>query len=49
MESASEGRTDTVRLLIDAKAKLSLLDLLERTALIIAEQQGHLDIAEMLK
>jgi len=26
-----------------------LSDLLERTALVIAEQQGHLDIVEMLK
>jgi ankyrin repeat protein len=49
MESAAEGRTDTVKLLMDAKANPLLLDLLKRSALIIAEQQGHLDIVEMLK
>ena len=49
MESAAEGRTDTVKLLLDAKADPLLLDLLARSALIIAEQQGHLDIVEMLK
>ncbi|MBT4185178.1 MAG: hypothetical protein HOE10_08010 [Deltaproteobacteria bacterium] len=49
MEAALEGRSDTVKLLVDANADLSLSDLLERTALVIAEQQGHLDIVEMLK
>jgi len=44
-----EGRTDTVKMLIEANADLLLLDLLDRTALIIAEQQGHLDIAALLK
>jgi ankyrin repeat protein len=49
MEAALEGRSDTVKLLVDANADPSLSDLLERTALVIAEQQGHLDIVEMLK
>jgi ankyrin repeat protein len=49
MEAALEGRTDTVKLLVEANADPSLSDLLERTALVIAEQQGHLDIVEMLK
>jgi ankyrin repeat protein len=49
MEAALEGRTDTVKLLVDANADPLLSDLLERTAFVIAEQQGHLDIVEMLK
>ena len=49
MEAASEGRTDTVKLLLDSKANPLLSDMLERTALVIAEQQGHMDIVEMLK
>ena len=49
MEAASEGRTDTVQLLLEADADLILSDLLERTALVIAEQQGHNDIVELLK
>ena len=49
MEAASEGRTDTVKLLLEADADPFLSDLLERTALVIAEQQGHNDIVELLK
>jgi len=49
MEAASEGRTDTVLLLLEAEADPFLSDLLERTALVIAEQQGHNDIVELLK
>ncbi|GIT72614.1 MAG: hypothetical protein Ct9H300mP28_24280 [Pseudomonadota bacterium] len=49
MEAALKGGTDTVLLLLEADADPFLLDLLERTALVIAEQQGHNDIVELLK
>ena len=49
MEAASEGRTDTVQLFLLAGANPILSDLLERTALVIAEQQGHNDTVELLK
>ena len=49
MEAAAEGRTDTVNLLIGKNADRFLLDMLGRSALLIAKQQGHMDIVEMLK
>ena len=49
MESASEGRTDTVKFLLEKKANPDLVDLLERTALNIAKERGHMDIVELLK
>ena len=49
MESASEGRTDTVKFLLEKNADSSLLDLLERTALNIALERGHMDIVKLLK
>ena len=48
MEAAIEGRTDTVKLLLENGADPELIDAFGRTALLGARQEGYQDIVQLL-
>ena len=49
MEAAIEGRTDTVKLLLENGANSELTDTFGRTALLGARQEGYQDIVQLLE
>ncbi|MDP7463138.1 MAG: ankyrin repeat domain-containing protein, partial [SAR324 cluster bacterium] len=49
IEAAREGRTETVKLLLQHGADPALKDRFGRTAFDEAENEGHEDVAKLLK
>ena len=49
MMAASSGHTHTVELLLRAQVKINAKDKQDHTALMVASQMGHSDIAQLLK
>lgn len=48
MYAAAHGYTESVRILIDAGADASIVDNNRRTALMLAEEEGHYEIVDLL-
>ena len=48
MHAARMGRTEIVKLLIDAGAKLDLQNVGKMTALMIAANNGHTEVVQLL-